>query len=281
MSKLTPSRVGSTFPNPRNVPGDGPINIAVPLSVETVVEAYRLGYYPKPDDDGTVRWWCTDPRTILYPDEFKASRSLKKSVRNRGYKVTVNKAFEDVISHCASRLPPKIRRCWASYESVQAGKFDWLKDLDQAGVCKTRYNAGILTVTFNSRWESLKYLGPPSTWITNEIISTYLELHQAGYAHSVETWWGDDYLAGGLYGISLGRMFFGDSMFSWETDASKVALFRLAEHLKQWNFDLIDCQEPTELLFSLGAREIPRHQFLSILDDSTKKKQPSGVWESI
>ena len=123
-----------------------------------------LAITPKPDDDGTVRWWCTDPRTILYPDEFKASRSLKKSARNRGYKVTVNKAFEDVISHCASRLPPKIRRCWASYESVQAGEFDWLKDLDQAGVCKTRYKAGILTVTFNSRWESLKYLGPPSTW---------------------------------------------------------------------------------------------------------------------
>lgn len=280
MSKLTPSPVRSEFPDPRTVPGDKPLKIAVPLSVESVVEAYRLGFYPKPDDDETVWWWCTNPRTVLFPDEFKASRSLKKNARNRGYKVTVNKNFEAVIRNCANRLPPKIRWFHASHEFLETGKLDWLMALDEAGVCKVRYEAGIFTVNFETRRSSLDILGPPATWITDEIIATYLELHQAGYAHSVETW-RDNALAGGLYGISIGRMFFGDSMFSFERDASKVALFRLAQHLKRWKFDLIDCQEPSRFLFSLGAREITRERFLSILESSAKRVQPPSVWKSM
>ena len=98
------------------------------------------------------------------------------------------------------------------------------------------------------------------TWIHPDMIAAYTALHQMGLAHSVETWI-DDELAGGLYGIALGRMFFGESMFSRVPDASKIALVHLVKQLGRWNFGLIDCQMKTAHLASLGAREIPREEF--------------------
>ena len=104
------------------------------------------------------------------------------------------------------------------------------------------------------------------TWIHEEMIAAYCELHRMGYAHSVETWM-DGELAGGLYGMALGRMFFGESMFSRRTDASKIALAHLSVQLDRWNFGMIDCQMYTPHLASLGAREIPRKQFIIRLQD--------------
>lgn len=98
------------------------------------------------------------------------------------------------------------------------------------------------------------------TWIHPDMITAYTTLHQMGLAHSVETWI-DDELAGGLYGIALGRMFFGESMFSRVPDASKIAFVHLVKQLERWNFSLIDCQMKTAHLASLGAREIPREEF--------------------
>ncbi len=98
------------------------------------------------------------------------------------------------------------------------------------------------------------------TWITDAMQAAYTRLHRLGVAHSVETWRGDE-LVGGLYGVALGRAFFGESMFSRATDASKVALVHLAHQLNTWQFGLIDCQMHTPLLASFGAREIPRAQF--------------------
>ena len=108
--------------------------------------------------------------------------------------------------------------------------------------------------------------GANGTWIHEEMIAAYCELHRMGYAHSVETWT-DGELVGGLYGIALGRMFYGESMFSRRTDASKVALAHLAAQLKRWNFGMIDCQMNTPHLASLGAREIPRKEFIARLQD--------------
>ena len=99
------------------------------------------------------------------------------------------------------------------------------------------------------------------TWITEDMAVAYLRLFDMGHAHSIETWSGDD-LVGGLYGVALGRMFFGESMFSRRSDASKVALVLLARQLGRWGFDIIDCQMSTDHLASLGAREISRAAFL-------------------
>src|SRR5258706_13531140 len=103
--------------------------------------------------------------------------------------------------------------------------------------------------------------GEPGTWISGEIQVAYGALHRAGHAHSFETWL-DGRLVGGLYGVAIGRAFFGESMFSRATDASKVALVALVATLRTRGFPMIDCQQRTPLLASLGAREIPRRQFL-------------------
>jgi leucyl/phenylalanyl-tRNA--protein transferase len=103
--------------------------------------------------------------------------------------------------------------------------------------------------------------GDPGTWLDRDMQAAYVALHRAGHAHSFETW-RDGKLVGGLYGVSIGRMFYGESMFSTETDASKVALAGLVEHLRRRDMPLIDCQQRTPLLASLGAREIPRREFL-------------------
>ena len=104
------------------------------------------------------------------------------------------------------------------------------------------------------------------TWITREMVAAYCALHAQGIAHSVETWI-DGELAGGLYGIALGRIFFGESMFSRATDASKIALVHLVRQLERWRFGLIDCQVATTHLASLGAREIPRAAFVRELQE--------------
>lgn len=99
-----------------------------------------------------------------------------------------------------------------------------------------------------------------ATWITAEMQDAYCELHRLGHAHSIEVW-DDQILVGGLYGVALGKVFFGESMFSRRTNASKMAFVRLVEHLRQWGFELIDCQMPTDHLFSLGAESISRQAF--------------------
>ena len=99
------------------------------------------------------------------------------------------------------------------------------------------------------------------TWITSDMVMAYRRLAQLGFAHSVEAWEGSE-LVGGLYGVALGRIFYGESMFSRRSDGSKVALAHLARQLEQWKFVLIDCQMATGHLASLGAREIPRDDFL-------------------
>jgi leucyl/phenylalanyl-tRNA--protein transferase len=115
------------------------------------------------------------------------------------------------------------------------------------------------------------------TWIQEEMIQAYLRLHHLGSAHSIETWI-DGELAGGLYGVSIGRMFYGESMFSRKTDASKIALAHLALQLKRWNFGMIDCQMNTPHLATMGAREIPRRQFLARLQELIHYPDIASPW---
>jgi len=191
------------------------------LSSARLLDAYRHGVFPWFSGAEPVLWWSPDPRMVLHCDELKVSRSLGKSVRNKGYEVRVDSAFGEVLSGCADR--------------------------------------------------------PEGTWLGGDMRKAYLRLHRAGYAHSFETWLGND-LVGGLYGVAIGRMFYGESMFSRATDASKVALVALVEELRVRQFPLIDCQMNTPLLASLGAREIPRRAFLRSLATLVNYAESPGKW---
>jgi leucyl/phenylalanyl-tRNA--protein transferase len=115
------------------------------------------------------------------------------------------------------------------------------------------------------------------TWLTAEMKAAYKHLHRLGYAHSVEIW-SDHQLSGGLYGIAIGRVFFGESMFSRANDASKVALVCLCRQLQQWGYALIDCQMHTQHLIRMGAEDIPRSQFLSLLERYCPLPGQTGCW---
>jgi leucyl/phenylalanyl-tRNA---protein transferase len=120
--------------------------------------------------------------------------------------------------------------------------------------------------------------GQDGTWITDEMVEAYSDLAARGLAHSVEAWDGDT-LAGGLYGVAIGRMFFGESMFARRTDASKVAFVRLVDQLRQWGFPMIDCQMSTPHLASLGAREIGRADFLAHIRTLTRLPDQPVPWQ--
>jgi leucyl/phenylalanyl-tRNA--protein transferase len=176
------------------------------LTPARLLDAYRRGIFPWFGDEDPILWWSPDPRTILFPKEFKISRTLRKTLRSNLYEVRADSAFEQVMQACAA---PR----------------------DGQG-----------------------------TWIHADMIAAYGELHRMGWAHSVETWQ-DGELVGGLYGVSIGRIFYGESMFSRRSDASKVALAHLVAQLQRWDFGMIDCQMRTAHLVSLGAREVPRSEF--------------------
>jgi len=120
--------------------------------------------------------------------------------------------------------------------------------------------------------------GEDGTWITREMKHAYIQLHKAGYAHSAEAWL-DGELVGGLYGVALGKVFFGESMFHHVTNASKVALYHLVEKLNSWNFKIIDAQVYTNHLESLGGELIPRSQYITILDEALLIEDITGFWD--
>lgn len=117
------------------------------------------------------------------------------------------------------------------------------------------------------------------TWITGEIKQAYQTLHGQGIAHSIEAWFEGE-LVGGLYGVAIGQVFFGESMFHKKTDASKVAFVTLAERLRQWDYRLIDCQVQTQHLLSLGAEEIARGRFADLLKRYCAAEPASTAWQS-
>ncbi len=120
--------------------------------------------------------------------------------------------------------------------------------------------------------------GQDGTWIVPEMIDAYVRLHRQGFAHSIEAWEGET-LAGGLYGVSLGAAFFGESMFADRPDASKVAFATLVDWLRGWKFELLDCQVTTQHLIRFGAREIPRREFLERLARALERPTLRGNWQ--
>lgn len=182
------------------------------LSPARILTAYRHGIFPWFSAGEPILWWSPNPRMVLFPAEFRISRSLRKTLRRGDFSVRLDSAFAEVIDACA--------------QTLRAGQ--------------------------------------PGTWITPEMRNAYLKLHELGWAHSVETW-NDGQLVGGLYGLAIGRMFYGESMFSLQTDSSKVAAAHLARFLESRDFGMVDCQMRTDHLASLGARQIPRGEFLERL----------------
>lgn len=215
------------------------------LSTSRLLEAYRHGIFPWFSEGEPILWWSPDPRMVLFPGEFKLSHSLRKTLRKGHHEVRTDTAFEQVMRACA-----------APREGANGG-CDTVRDSDECGSSRQ----AALPAPEGSASPS-----QGGTWIHEEMICAYCELHRLGYAHSIETWMNGQ-LAGGLYGIALGRMFYGESMFSRRTDASKIALAHLAAQLKRWDFGMIDCQMNTPHLASLGAREIPRKEFIARLQE--------------
>ena len=181
------------------------------LSPDWLLAAYRRGIFPWFSAGQPILWWSPDPRCVLEPERFAPSRSLKQSIRNRGYETRIDTDFAAVVAGCAAARP-----------------------------------------------------GADGTWITESMHAAYLELHRLGHALSVETWQAGR-LVGGLYGVRVGALFCGESMFSLARDASKVAFARLIDHCREAGIELIDCQLPTAHLASLGAHAIPRERFLARL----------------
>jgi leucyl/phenylalanyl-tRNA--protein transferase len=184
------------------------------LSPERLLAAYRQGIFPWYAEGEPILWWSPDPRMVLFPTELKVSRSLAKTLRNRGHEIRFDSAFAAVMQGCAAR-----------------------------GADHAAPNAG-----------------DSGTWITDEMRAAYQRLHQLGYAHSVETWIEGE-LAGGLYGVAIGRMFYGESMFTRVRDASKMAMVHLVRRLERQGYGMIDCQMHTPHLASLGASAIARSEF--------------------
>jgi len=149
-------------------------------------------------------------------------------------------------------------------------------------LAKRMRNAGFELRVDSAFVEVMRACGAPredvaGTWISEAMVAAYSRLFDAGYAHSVETWH-DGVLVGGLYGVAIGRMFYGESMFSREPDASKIALVRLAQQLQQWEFGMIDCQMETAHLSSMGARTMPRAAFVTRLAELVNLPHRPGPW---
>lgn len=181
------------------------------LRPERLIAAYSHGIFPWYSPGQPVLWWSPDPREVLWPANFRLSRSLRRTIRQRGFTLHEDRDFCAVIDACAA---PRSRS--------------------------------------------------PGTWITPEMRAAYVALHQRGLAHSFEIRAGEE-LVGGLYGVRLGAVFFGESMFSRQPDASKAALAGLIERSGELGIALIDCQMPSAHLRSLGSTPMPRRDFLAFL----------------
>lgn len=230
------------FPDPREADGHGLLAWGGDLAPERLVAAYAQGVFPWYDED-PILWFSPDPRMVLRPPELHVGRTLAKRMRAGAYHVTLDRAFRDVITACRETPRP----------------------------------------------------GQSGTWITADMLEAYCTLHTLGFAHSVEAWHipsagevgdagasvdggAEATLVGGLYGVSLGRAFFGESMFAHATDASKVAFATFVRQLEAWDFAFVDCQMKTDHLARFGAAEWSRDAFLDALDRALDVETRRGAW---
>jgi leucyl/phenylalanyl-tRNA--protein transferase len=213
-------------------PAPGLLAAGGALDVDSLRRAYGKGIFPWFSEGQPILWWSTDPRMVLFTDEFKLHRSLRRTLArfagDARCEIRIDSAFDAVIEACASSDRP----------------------------------------------------GQSGTWIVPAMVDAYKEFHAAGYAHSVETWI-DGELSGGLYCVSLGQAVFGESMFTRVPDASKIALAALVALCRHEGIGVIDCQQNTEHLASLGGREIPRADFVAAVAQNVPKPAPAWRFEPV
>ncbi len=205
---------------------NGLLAVGGDLTPVRLINAYRHGIFPWFSEDEPILWWSPNPRTVLYPENIRISRSLRKTLRKGSFQITFDRAFQQIITACSQ-----------------------------------------------PRRDS------PGTWLVPEMIDAYVQLFKLNMAHSVEVWQ-DGQLVGGLYGVAIGAVFYGESMFSQVSDSSKVALVHLCTSLLEMGFRLVDCQVYTEHLISLGAEEISRKRFCQHLDNWCTLPGHSGDWSA-
>jgi len=197
------------FPPYERTSSEGIIALGGDLSPERLMHAYYRGIFPWYSEEYPILWHCPPKRMVLFPEELKISKSMRKVLQKKSFTITENQAFKRVIHQCKT-----------------------IKRKEETG-----------------------------TWITDDMERAYMKLHELGHAKSIEVWLENE-LIGGLYGIEMGNIFCGESMFSRVSNASKVAFIHLVQLKK---YKLIDCQVYNDHLASLGAREITREEFLKAL----------------
>ncbi len=198
------------------------------LHPDRILKAYTLGIFPWFNQGDPILWWSPNPRMLLFPKQMRISKSFRRVLRNKPYRINFDTDFASTIKACAE-----------------------IERKDQQG-----------------------------SWIVDDMQRAYTTLHQRGFAHSIEVY-EQDTLIGGLYGISYGAAFFGESMFSYKKDGSKIALFYLHALAVEKGFDYIDCQMPTPHLRRMGAKEVDRQTFLKLLQRSNRKNTLFGSWKDL
>jgi leucyl/phenylalanyl-tRNA--protein transferase len=214
------------FPDPNWATEEGLLAVGGDLSHERLVLAYKLGLFPWYGEDEPILWWSPDPRCVLLPEDVYVTRRLERIIKQDSFRLTCNRAFEQVVEACAN----------------------------------VRVHNG------------------EETWLIQEMQTAYHELYELGFAHSVEAWC-DNELVGGLYGVALGKFFFGESMFHSRSNASRVILVQLARYLEREGFVLFDCQVTNPHLISMGASHLSREDFLELL--VVGGLGPDGVAEKV
>ena len=213
------------FPDHNYADENGILALGGDLSPQRLTLAYRNGIFPWFNEEDPIIWWSPDPRFVLYPQDLKISKSMRKVLDKEEFQFTFDTDFGAVVQNC----------------------------------------------------QEVKRKKQHGTWITNDMIEAYVKMHELGLAHSVEVWQNDE-LDGGLYGVSFGRCFFGESMFAKVSNASKAGFITFVQNLEKLGFDLIDCQTETAHLASLGADFISRAEFLKYLEKNNTKETWIGKW---
>lgn len=204
---------------------NGLLAIGGDLQPNRLVKAYQNGIFPWFSDGEPILWWSPDPRAVIFIDDLRINKTLRKALRKSDYHITLNKSFEQVIHFCAD----------APFRQQE-------------------------------------------TWISSPMQKAYINLHQQGFAHSIEVWQNES-LIGGLYGVAINGFFSGESMFYKKSNASKFALITICQHLQSIGIQFIDCQLLNPFLTDMGAIDVSRNEFLALKQETIKVNVPSNFWQ--